>query len=520
MSMDTTSEVSHMIPNLLRSGSPEQRVAPPSAIVIFGASGDLTSRKLVPALYNLALANLLPTEFAVVGVARRPLGVEEFRGKLRDAAERFSRTAPLNPDLWEGFAARISYVSGDLSDPATYEQLRGRLAEIDAEHGTAGNRLYYLATPPSFFPAIVRRLGEAGLNRGGRPEAFAHIIVEKPFGRDLASAQALNHQIWQAFDESQLFRIDHYLGKETVQNILAFRFANRLWEPVWNSDHVDHVQITVAESIGIEGRGAYYEEAGAFRDMVENHMLQLLALVAMEPPINFTADAVRDETGKVLKALRPLSQEEVAQDTVRGQYEAGWIDGLPVPAYRAEPNVNPDSTAESFAALRLFIDNWRWAGTPFYLRHGKRMPSRLTEIAVQFKPAPHLPFDSGDTAALEPNVLVLRLQPDEGITLRFGAKVPGMAMRIRSVNMDFLYGSSFLLPSPDAYERLLLDSLLGDHTLFTRADAVEAGWRFAMPILEGWQSISTPPEPYRAGSWGPRAANHLLARDGRRWRRR
>ncbi|MGE5617796.1 MAG: glucose-6-phosphate dehydrogenase [Sphingomonadaceae bacterium] len=518
--MDTLPKANETIPNLLRAGSPEQRVAPSCAIVIFGASGDLTSRKLVPALYNLALANLLPAEFAIIGVARRPLDTGVFREKLRDAAERFSRTAPLNPVLWESFAGRISYLSGDLSDPATYEQLRKRLAEIDAQQGTAGNRLYYLATPPSFFPTIVQRLGEAGLNRGGRPEAFARIIVEKPFGRDLASALALNRQIWQAFDESQLYRIDHYLGKETVQNILAFRFANRLWEPVWNSEHVDHVQITVAESIGIEGRGAYYEEAGAFRDMVENHMLQLLALVTMEPPINFTSDAVRDESGKVLKALRPLSRDEVAQATVRGRYEAGWIDGRPVPAYRDEPNVAPDSTTESFVALRLFIDNWRWAGTPFYLRHGKRMPSRLTEIAVQFKPAPHLPFASSDTAALEPNVLVLRLQPDEGITLRFGAKVPGMAMRIRSVNMDFLYGSSFLLPSPDAYERLLLDSLLGDHTLFTRADAVEAGWRFATPILEAWQAMGSPPEPYPAGSWGPRAANELLARDGRRWRRR
>ncbi len=518
--METQPEGSEgLLPNLLRAGSPQQRVAPPCAVVIFGASGDLTSRKLVPALYNLALANLLPAQFAIVGVARRPLEVEQFRSRLRDAAGRFSRTSPLKAPLWESFAGSISYVSGDLSDPATYERLRGRLAEIDDRQGTAGNRLYYLATPPSFFPTIVARLGEAGLNRGGHPGGFTRLVVEKPFGRDLDSARALNRQVWQVFDEDQLFRIDHYLGKETVQNILALRFANRLWEPVWNAEHVDHVQITVAESIGIEGRGAYYEEAGAFRDMVENHMLQLLALVAMEPPINFTADAVRDETGKVLKALRPLSRQEVAEATVRGQYAEGWIDGQPAPDYRSEPNVAQDSTTESFAALRLFIDNWRWAGTPFYLRHGKRLPARLTEIAVQFKPAPHLPFASGDTAALEPNVLVLRLQPDEGITLRFGAKVPGMAMQIRSVNMDFLYGSSFLLPSPDAYERLLLDCLLGDHTLFTRADAVEAGWRFATPILEGWQALPTPPEPYPAGSWGPKAADNLLARDGRRWRR-
>lgn len=507
------------LPNLLRTGSPQSRVAPPCAVVIFGASGDLTSRKLVPALYNLALANLLPAEFAVVGVARRPLEAGQFREKLRTDAERFSRTAPLRPALWDSFAGSVSYLSGDPGDLATYQRLRGRLAEIDDQQGTAGNRLYYLATPPSLFPVIVQRLGEAGLNIGARPSAFARLVVEKPFGRDLASAQALNRQIWQAFDEDQLFRIDHYLGKETVQNLLAFRFANRLWEPVWNAQHVDHVQITVAESLGVEGRGPYYEEAGAFRDMIETHMLQLLALVAMEPPISSKGDAVRDETVKVLKALRPFSTQEVAEWTVRGQYEAGWVDGRPVPPYREEPSVDPNSTTETFAALRLFIDNWRWAGTPFYLRHGKRMPSRLTEIAVQFKPAPHLPFASDDTAGLEPNVLVLRIQPDEGITLRFGAKVPGMAMQIRSVNMDFLYGSSFLLQSPDAYERLLLDCLLGDHTLFTRADAVEAGWRFATPILEGWQTVTLPPAPYPAGSWGPRAAEALLARDGRHWRR-
>jgi len=506
--------------NLFRAGTGGQRISPPCAVVIFGASGDLTSRKLVPALYDLSLAGLLPAELAVVGVARRPLRDAEFRDRLRDAAERHSRGAPLNPRTWESFASSITYFSGDLADPATYQGLKRRLEEIDTQRGTAGNRLYYLATPPSFFPVIVHRLGEAGLNVGGQPGAFARIVVEKPFGRDLASARELNRQLWEAFGEEQIFRIDHYLGKETVQNILAFRFANRLWEPVWNSEHVDHVQITVAESIGIEGRGAYYEEAGAFRDVIENHMLQLLALVAMEPPINFSADAVRDETGKVLKALRPLSPSEVGEWTVRGQYEAGWIDGRPVPAYRSEPNVSPDSTTETFAALRLFIDNWRWAGTPFYLRHGKRMPARLTEVAIQFKPAPHMPFSGHDTAALEPNLLVLRIQPDEGITLRFGAKVPGMAMRIRSVNMDFLYGSSFLTPSPEAYERLLLDCLLGDHTLFTRADAVEASWRFSMSILEGWRSTHEPPHPYPAGTWGPAPAEALLERDNRRWRRR
>lgn len=505
------------LPNLLRADS-QQRLAPPSAIVIFGASGDLTSRKLVPALYNLALANLLPAEFAIVGVARRPMSDGQFREKLENAAEKYSRTSPLMRPLWESFADRITYLAGDLGDPGSYQRLKERLEQLDLTHGTAGNRLYYLATPPSFFPLIVQRLGEAGLNAGSRPDAFARIVVEKPFGRDLASARTLNEQIWRVFDEEQLFRIDHYLGKETVQNILAFRFANRLWEPIWNAENVDHVQITVAESIGIEGRGAYYEEAGAFRDVIENHIFQLLALVAMEPPINFSADAVRDETGKVLKALRPLSPDDVREWTARGQYEAGWVDGRPVAGYREEPKVAPESRTETLAALRLFVDNWRWAGTPFYLRHGKRLPTRLTEIAIQFKPAPHTPFTQEDTAGLEPNVLVLRIQPDEGITLRFGAKVPGLAMQIRSVNMDFMYGNSFLRPSPDAYERLLLDCLLGDHTLFTRADAVEASWKFATPILETWRSLPDPPQPYPAGSWGPKGADLLLARDGRRWR--
>ena len=518
--MQQETEATATIPNLLRTGMAQRRVAPPCAIVIFGASGDLTARKLIPALYNLALDNLLPMDFAVVGVARHPESTEEFRQHLRSAVERFSRTTPLNAPVWESFAESISLLNGDPNNPATYEMLRNRLAEIDGQRGTGGNRLYYLATPPSLFPAIVGRLGESGLNSGGRPGVFARIVVEKPFGRDLASASDLNRQIYESFDEKQLFRIDHYLGKETVQNILAFRFANRLWEPVWNSQHVDHVQITVAESIGVEGRGSYYEESGAFRDVIENHMLQLLALVAMEPPAGFQSEGVRDETAKVLRSMRPLAPRDVAEATVRGRYEEGWVDGRQVPPYRAEPNVSPESTTETFAALRLFVDNWRWAGTPFYLRHGKRMPERLTEIAVQFKPAPYLPFSADNTAGLEPNLLVLRIQPDEGITLRFGAKVPGMAMQIRTANMDFLYGNSFLLPSPDAYERLLLDCMLGDHTLFTRADSVEAAWQFAMPILEGWRSIPVLPEPYRAGSWGPTAADALLAQDGRHWHRR
>ena len=461
----------------------------------------------------------MPPELAIVGTGRRPLEDQTFRESLRAATDRYSRSAPVAPPVWESFVAKISYVAGDPSDPGTYERLKARLEQSDRETGTAGNRVFYLATPPSQFPIIVRQLGQAGLNMGGHPGAFARLIVEKPFGRDLATADELDRQIWQSFAEDQVYRIDHYLGKETVQNILAFRFANRLWEPLWSEQHADHVQITVAESIGIEGRGSYYEEAGAFRDMVVNHMLQLLALVAMEPPVSFEAKAVLDEKAKVLKALRPFAPEDVSHWTVRGQYVAGPVDGREAPAYQDETGVAAGSRTETFVALRLFVDNWRWAGTPFYLRHGKRLPKRVTEIAVQFKRAPHYPFAAADVEGLEPNVLALRIQPDEGITLRFGAKVPGMSNQIRTVNMDFLYDSSFFAESPDAYERLLLDCLLGDHTLFTRADSVEASWTFAAPLLETWQASDKIPDPYPAGTWGPPAADALLTPQGRRWRR-
>jgi glucose-6-phosphate 1-dehydrogenase len=505
-------------PNLLRDLESAPRTAPPCAVVIFGASGDLTARKLMPAFYNLALANLLPPELAVVGVARHQMDDGRFRDTLRVAADQYSRTAPVSPAIWDSFAQGLSYVAGAYDDPATYDRLRQRLEQLDAERGTAGNVLFYMATPPSLFPVIVRRLGAAGLNAGRRPDAFARLVVEKPFGRDLASARDLSRCLWEAFREEQVFRIDHYLGKETVQNIFALRFANRLFEPVWNSQHVDHVQITVAESLGVENRGPYYEEAGAFRDMVENHMLQILAVVAMEPPSTFEADAVRDEKAKVLKALRPMKPRDVALAAVRGQYGPGWVDGGEVIGYRSELGVSPSSESETFVALRVLVDNWRWAGTPFYLRHGKRLPKRVTEVAVEFKPAPHLPFAASATAGLEPDILVLRIQPDDGITLRFGAKVPGPAMQLRSVNMDFLYGQSFAAESPDAYERLLLDALTGDHTLFIRDDGVQAGWAFSEPLLEAWRTAG-PPLPYRAGTWGPDEADALLARDGRHWRR-
>jgi glucose-6-phosphate 1-dehydrogenase len=512
------------LPNVLREGLRRERTAPPCAMVIFGASGDLTSRKLVPALYDLALARLLAREFAVVGCARRPFSDEAFRVHLRQDAEQFARTRPLRPEVWDAFAEGISYVRGDPADPATYGRLREHLDLLDRTRGTCGNRLFYLATPPNLFPEIIAQLGAAGLNRPPTPDSWVHIVIEKPFGRDLASARALNRQAQAVFEERQIYRIDHYLGKETVQNILAFRFSNRLWEPVWNEQHIDHVQITVAESIGVEDRAGYYDQTGALRDMVQNHMLQLLAMVAMEPPVTFEAEAVRDEKLKVLRALRPippaaLAANSVTTQVVRGQYGPGWVAGQAVRGYREEEGVSPTSTTETYVALKVYLDNWRWAKTPFYLRHGKRLPKRATEIAVQFKRPPHLPFGGVAAAGLEPNRLVLRVQPDEGITLQFGAKVPGPTMQLRSVNMDFLYGSSFLTPSPDAYERLLLDCMLGDRTLFMRADEVEQAWAFVTPILEAW-TRETPRFPnYAAGTWGPAAAEQLIRRDGRQWHR-
>ncbi|MGH2388053.1 MAG: glucose-6-phosphate dehydrogenase [Chloroflexota bacterium] len=492
-----------------------ERVAPPCAIVIFGASGDLTSRKLLPALYNLAMGGLLSSHTVILGFGRHKQTDDEFRSVVRAGIDQYSRTRPLRSEVWDALSPRMFYQTGNYDTPESYTQLRENLGHFDKEHGTQGNHLFYIATPPTAFSAIIHQLGQSGLAKQSG-KAWSRVVIEKPFGHDLASARKLNEEVLSVFSEDQVFRIDHYLGKETVQNILAFRFANRLWEPVWSSQHIDNVQITVAESIGIEGRASYYEEAGALRDMVQNHMLQVLALVAMEPPVTFEAEAVRDEKVKVLKALRPYSAK-LAEDAVRGQYRSGTIGDEKVPGYRREPHVDPQSQTETFVALRVGIDNWRWAGTPFYLRHGKRLPTRVSEVAVQFKAVPHSPFAVSGTKALEPDLLVLRLQPDEGISLRFGAKQPGPEMQLRSVNMEFHYEASFSVASPDAYERLILDCTLGEQALFTRADEVEASWGFVNPLLNRWADAEADVPTYAAGSWGPHAAAQLLAEDGRKW---
>lgn len=505
--------------NPLRAGLSTERRPSPFTAVIFGATGDLTKRKLAPALFNLHRDGLLPETFYVLGVARQDLDDTVFQARMAEAVRTFSR-GHVDQAEAEAFAARFHYLSGNFSDPGMYARLAERLAEAD---GTGAeerlSRLFYLATPPSFYPVILRGLGSVGLQEE-RVGQFARVVVEKPFGKDLATATDLNGVVHSVFREDQVFRIDHYLGKETVQNILVFRFANGIFEPIWNRQYIDHVQLTVAENIGVEGRGGYYEEAGALRDMVQNHMLQLLSLIAMEPAIAFDADAVRDEKVKVLRAIRAMTPESVRRNVVRGQYGPGWIEGAPVPGYREEPHVSPTSTTETFVAMRLFIDNWRWAGVPFYLRTGKRLPKRATEIAITFKRAPHLMFSQTATPELEPNVITLRIQPDEGIVLKLGAKVPGPAVRIRSVNMDFLYEAAFASETPEAYERLLLDALLGDSTLFTRRDEVEAAWSLVTSILEAWDAEPFAALPsYEAGTWGPREAADLLERDGRRWRR-
>jgi len=494
----------------------EPRTAAPCTVVIFGASGDLTQRKLVPALYNLAVDGLLPEQFAVVGTGRSKLSAEEFAERLEEGTREHSRRE-LDREAWQRLASRISYVSVDTGDAAGYERLGEHLARVDREHRTGGNRLFYLATPPSAFPVIVRRLGAAGLNRPGEGGEWARIVVEKPTGRDLESARELNQIINREFREREVFRIDHYLGKETVQNLLVFRFGNAIFEPLWNHKYVDHVQVTVAESIGVEGRGAYFEEAGTTRDMMQNHMFQLLCLIAMEAPVSLAPDAIRDEKVKVLQSLRPVAPELVGDCTVRGQYAEGVVDGAQVIGYKQEQGVSPDSRTETYVAARLYVDNWRWARVPFYLRAGKRMNKRMTEIALQFHDVPHRLFRSHPT----PNVLTLRIQPDEGIDISFGAKVPGTQGRIKPVSMKFDFETSFGKEPPEAYERLLLDAILGDSTLFIRRDEVEAAWSFVDQLENGWgqEDPDMPLPQYTAGTWGPAESHVMLARDGRTWRR-
>ena len=507
------------VANPLREGLRSERVPDPALLVLFGATGDLAHRKVVPALFQLWRTNLLPHEFALVAVGRRPYADEAFRAELRTSVAQFSRVLPIETPVWNAFAERITYHRGDFADEALYDGLSTRLDEIDAERGTQGNRVFYLATQPSAFAEIIGGLGRAGLDHEHHAGGWRRVVVEKHFGRDLTSAIRLNREVGKVFRESQVYRIDHYLGKETVRNILVFRFGNGIFEPIWHRRYVDHVQITVAESIGVEKRGSFYEEAGASRDFLQNHLMQLLALVAMEPPATFDADAMRDEKLKVLRAIEPMAAGDVGANVVRGQYGPGWVAGESVAGYRGEPEVDPASETETFVAARLFVDDWRWAGVPFYLRAGKRLPKRATEIAIQFKQVPHALFKESN-AAPEANLLALRIQPDEGILLRFAAKVPGLGLDVRSVNMDFTYGSAFSVDSPDAYETLILDALLGDASLFTRADEVEKAWGIVTPIIDAWADGPAPVFPdYAAGSWGPDGADALLARDGRRWRR-
>ncbi|MFO0982145.1 MAG: glucose-6-phosphate dehydrogenase [Planctomycetota bacterium] len=489
----------------------------PSTVVIFGAAGDLTKRKLIPAFYNLLVQKLIPREFAVIGFARAPLSTEAFRAHMREDVKKYG-TGSIDAALWDGLESRLYYVAGEFGDAAAYARLAAKLAEIEREHKTGANVLYYLATAPDFFAPIVRELEAQKLVQESEGRS-RRVIVEKPFGRDHDSAVALNHELRQVLKERQIYRIDHYLGKETVQNILVFRFSNGIFEPIWNHRYVDHVQITVAETIGVEGRGNYYETSGALRDMVPNHIFQLISLVGMEPPISFDADAVRDEQSKVLRAIQPFNQEDVLARTVRGQYGAGSWNGHAMVAYRDERNVDPKSNTETFVAMKLSIDNWRWTGVPFYLRVGKALRKRVTEIAIQFKRPPFVLFRNTNVDRLTPNQLVINIQPDEGISLRFGAKVPGAVVQLGGVQMDFNYAEHFGSQPATGYERLLYDAMLGDQTLFQRADQVEAGWSVVTPLLDVWRALPARQFPnYAAGTWGPREADQLLEKDGRQWR--
>ncbi len=503
--------------NPLSEGLSLRHSAEPCTIIIFGASGDLTKRKLIPALYSLSRKNLLAPGFSIVGAARTPMSHEEFRAAMREANNRFTDAEQVHDIMWRNFASGLFYNATDTNSQDSYEQLGQLLDQIDKTRGTLGNRLFFIATPPSMFTGIVQRLYEHGLNKSPT-SGWTRIVIEKPFGLDLASAKQLNRKLLNVFSENQIYRIDHYLGKETVQNIMVFRFANGIFEPLWNRHYIDHIQITAAESIGVESRGEYYEQSGALRDMIQNHVMQLLALVAMEPPVSLAADAIRNEKIKLLQAIRPFNPAEVDHYAIRGQYGPGQTGVNPTNGYRQEASINPHSTTETYAALKLFIDNWRWANVPFYLRSGKRLAKRITEIAIQFKKAPHLLFKDNAGSHFESNTLVLQIQPDEGISLAFNSKTPGQFINIRPVMMAFRYAESFPQKSPEAYARLLLDAMLGDSTLYARGDMVEKTWELMTPVLEAWQQPVKEIPQYAPGSWGPRQADELLELDQRRWR--
>jgi glucose-6-phosphate 1-dehydrogenase len=502
-------------PNPLQDGLRIEPTPGPTTLVIFGASGDLTRRKLLPALHHLARGQRLPARFSVIGVARTAQDDEGFRQQFFQSLREFAGRDAVGDEVAASLARRMFYLAGELDDPQLYQ----RLARCLRDEGTDEGVLYYLAVPPTVYASVVAQLGNARL-ASPPPGGWRRLIVEKPFGTDLSSARELNRAIHEHFDESQIFRIDHYLGKETVQNLLVFRFANGMFEPIWDRRYIDHVQITAAETVGVERRAGYYEGAGALRDMVQNHLMQLLTLVAMEPPIAFTAESVRDRKMDALLSVQPVAVDTgVASDVVRAQYRAGWVDGHTVPAYRDEPDVNPRSTTETYVALRCQLDSWRWAGVPFYIRTGKRLPKRTTEIAIQFRRPPLQIFKKTSPTPVAPNLLIVNVQPDEGISLRFEAKLPGSRMQIAPVMMNFRYRTAFGGGVPEAYETLLLDAMLGDPTLFARHDFVEAAWALITPVHEAWRaSAATSIPEYEAGEWGPTEADQLMARDGRRWR--
>ncbi|WP_087777956.1 glucose-6-phosphate dehydrogenase [Streptomyces sp. CS227] len=490
------------------------RIAGPSGLVIFGVTGDLSRKKLMPAVYDLANRGLLPPGFSLIGFARREWQDQDFAEVVHDAVKEYART-PFREEVWQQLAQGMRFVQGTFDDDASFETLKATMEELDKEQGTGGNFAFYLSVPPKFFPKVIQQLKKHGL--ADAPEgSWRRAVIEKPFGHDLASARELNEIVHEVFAPDQVFRIDHYLGKETVQNILALRFANTMFEPLWNRSYVDHVQITMAEDIGIGGRAGYYDGIGAARDVIQNHLLQLMALTAMEEPASFEANALVAEKAKVLGAVR--LPEDLGKDTVRAQYSAGWQGGEKAVGYLEEEGIDPRSKTDTYAAVKLEVDNRRWAGVPFYLRTGKRLGRRVTEIAVVFQRAPHSPFDTTTTEELGHNALVIRVQPDEGVTVRFGSKVPGTSMEVRDVSMDFAYGESFTESSPEAYERLILDVLLGDANLFPRTEEVELSWRILDPIEEYWDTHGKPAQ-YPAGSWGPKEADEMLARDGRSWRR-